>query len=146
MMAFRTPGEVWNGFPLSNLMLLGSLALLDELSVDVWENTTRSNGDTAQELVQFFVVSDGQLNVSWDNSALLSLLGGVSGQFEDLSNEVFEDCSHVDWSTRTDLLGISTVLQETTNSANWELKPSLGTLGSSTSLLGSLTATSLSFA
>jgi hypothetical protein len=127
-------------------MLLRSLALLDELIVDVWENTTRSDGDTTQELVQFFIVSDGQLNVSWDDSALLSLLGGVSGQFENLSDEVFEDGGQIDWSTRSDLLGISTVLQESANSTNWELKPSLGTLGSSTSLLCCLTATSLSFA
>jgi hypothetical protein len=127
-------------------MFLRSLALLDELIVDVWENTTRSDGDTTQELVQFFIVSDGQLNVSWDDSALLSLLGGVSGQFENLSDEVFEDGGQIDWSTRSDLLGISTVLQESANSTNWELKPSLGTLGSSTSLLCCLTATSLSFA
>ena len=125
-------------------MLLRSLALLDELGVDVREHTARSDGDLAQELVQLLVVSDGELNVSRDDSLLLALLGGVSGELEDLGNEVLEDGGQVDRGTRADLAGIATVLQEATDAANRELQTSLSALGAGTTLLGSLSATSLS--
>ena len=106
-------------------MLLRCLALLDELGVYVRKNTTRGNSDLAQELVQLLVVSDSELNMSRDDSLLLALLGGVSGQLEDLSNEVLKDGGEVDWCTRSDLLGVASVLEEATNTADGELKTSL---------------------
>ena len=35
--------------------------------MDVWENTTLGNGDTAHELVELFVVADGELR--WRGSS-----------------------------------------------------------------------------
>ena len=126
-------------------MLLRVLALLDELSVDVREDTARGNGDLTQELVQLLVVSDGELDVSRDDSLLLALLGGVSGELKDLSDHVLEDSSQVHGGTRTDLAGESAVLQETTDAANRELQTSLRALGTSSTLLSSFAATTLSF-
>jgi hypothetical protein len=129
----------------NSLVFLGLLALLHELSVNVGEDTTGCNGDLAQELVQLLVVSDGELNVSRDDSLLLALLSGVSSELQDLSDHVLEYGSQVDWGTRTNLACITAVLQEATNSAHRELKTSLGALRSSSSLLSSFAATTLSF-
>ncbi len=126
-------------------MLLRSFALLNQLSVDVREDTAGGDGDLAQELVKLLVVSDGELNVSRDDSLLLALLGGVSSELQDLSDHVLEDSGQVHGGTRTDPAGISAVLQESSNSANRELKTSLGALRTSTSLLRSFAATTLSF-
>lgn len=62
-----------------------------ELGVDLGQDTTLGDGDTAEELVQLFVVSDGELQVSGDDSRLLVVSGGVTGQFEDFGRQVFED-------------------------------------------------------
>ena len=52
-----------------------------------------------QELVQFFVVSDGELKMSWDDSCLLVVSGSVTSQLQDFSGQVLEDGSQVDWSS-----------------------------------------------
>ena len=93
--------------------------------MNMGKDTSRGDGNLAQELVQFFVVSDCELNVSGDDSLLLALLCGVSSELQDLSDHVLQDCSQVDWGTRTNLAGITAVLQESADSANWELKTSL---------------------
>ena len=98
----------------------------DEEDVDVGENTAGSNSGVAEESVEFLIVADGQLDVSWDDSGLLVVLGGVSSEFKDLGGEVFKNCSEVNWGTSTDSFGVSAVLQETGNTTNWELKTSLG--------------------
>ena len=98
----------------------------DEEDVDVGENTAGGNSGVAKESVELLIVADGQLNVSWDDSGLLVVLGGVSSEFENLSGEVFEDCSEIDWGTSTDTFSVSAVLEETGNTTNWELKTSLG--------------------
>ena len=134
---------------LSRLHLLRGLATLalslNELGVDVGEDTTRGDRDLSEELVELLVVSDSELNVSWDDSLLLPLLGGVTGQLEDLSDEVLKDGSKIDRGASTDSLGVTAVLQKTTNSTNRELESSLGALGLGTTLLNRLSSTSLSF-
>ena len=97
--------------------------------MDVWKDTTAGNGGGAEELVKLFVVADSELDVSWDNSGLLVILGGVSGELEDLSGEVLKDGSEVHWGTGTDSLGVSALLHEAGNSSDWELKSSLGSSG-----------------
>ena len=63
--------------------------------------------------------------MSGHNSGLLVVLGSVTGELENLSSEVFEDGSEVNWSTSTDSLGVSSLLEESGDSSNWELKASL---------------------
>lgn len=67
--------------------------------VDVWQNTTLCNCDVTQQLVQLLVISDGELQVTWDDTSLLVVAGGVASQLEDLSSQVFEDSCEVDGST-----------------------------------------------
>ena len=95
-------------------------------ATDVGEDTTFGNGGVVEELVEFLVVSDGEQNVSGDDSGLLVVLGGVSGQLEHLSSEVFEDGSQVDGGTGTDAFGVVGMSEETANSADGELKSSSG--------------------
>lgn len=94
--------------------------------MDVGEDTTAGNGGVGHQLVEFLVVSDGELDVSGDNSGLFVVLGGVTGELEDLSSEVFEDGSEVDWGTSTNSLGESALLEESGDSSNGELESSLG--------------------
>jgi hypothetical protein len=54
-----------------------------ELGVDLGQDTTLRDGDTAEELVQLFIVSDGELQVSGNDSGLLVVSGSVTSQFED---------------------------------------------------------------
>ena len=110
----------WCSFGLLALFLGG-----DEEDVDVGENTTGGNSGAAEKLVEFFVVTDGQLDMAGDYSCLLVVLCGIAGKFENLSGEVLKNGSEVHWGTCTNALGVAACLQETGNATNWELKTSL---------------------
>ena len=43
------------------------------------------------DLVEFLIVSDGELQVSWDDTGLLVVTGSVTGQFQNFSGQVFQD-------------------------------------------------------
>ena len=107
-------------------LFLSFLLLWEKDGVDVWKNTTLGNGDGAEKLVQFLVVSDSKLDVSWDNSGLLVVTGGVTGKLKDLSSQVLKDGSEVHRGTSTDTGSVLTLLQESTDSSDRELKSSLG--------------------
>ena len=102
------------------------LGLGEKEDVDVGEDTTGGDGGSSHELGELFVVADGELDVSWDNSALLGVLGGVTGELEDLSGEVLKDGGKVDWGASSNAGGPSSSLHVASDSANWELKSSLG--------------------
>ena len=91
-------------------------------SADVGEDTSFSDGGVVEKLVEFLVVSDGEEDVSGDDSGLLVVLGGVSCQLEDLSSEVLKDGCQVDGSTGTDSFGVVGVSEETADSADGELE------------------------
>ena len=113
--------------PRRDLVLLGSaffVLLGEQDSVDVWQNTTSGNGDSTQELVQFFVVSDGQLKMSWDDSLFLVVTGSVASQLQDFSRQVFQDGSQVDWSSGSNSRSIVSFSQESVHSADWKLQTS----------------------
>ena len=63
--------------------------------MDVWKDTTLGNCDMAQELVQFLIVSDGELQVTRDNTLFLFIAGSVTSQLKNLGSEVFEDSSEI---------------------------------------------------
>ena len=106
----------------SNLLLFRLLGEKD--SLDVGKDTTLSDGDSREELVQFLVITDGELEMSWDDSGLLVVTGGVTSQLEDLSSEVLEDGSQVDGSASTDSLRVVSLAKESVNTTNRELKTS----------------------
>jgi hypothetical protein len=81
---------------------LGSLCLLsalgwEEFGLNEGQDTTLGDGDSSEQLVQLFVISDGQLQVSGNDTSLLVVSGGVTSQLQDLSSQVLEDGSEVDW-------------------------------------------------
>merc|ERR550514_1888539 len=102
------------------------LFVLDEGVVDHGEDSTGSDGARSHESVELLIVYDGELEVSWHDSASLVVLGGISCELENLSGEVFENGSHVDWGTGSNSGGSSRVSEVSGNSSNWELKSSLG--------------------
>lgn len=96
----------------------------EEVDVDVWENTSWSDGGGWHKSVELFIVADSELDVSWHNSGLLVVLGGVASELENLSGEVLKDGSKVHWGTSTDSLGVASLFHESSDSSDWELKSS----------------------
>ena len=90
--------------------------------MDVGEDTSLSNGDSSQELVQLFVITDGQLQMTGDDPGLLVVTSGTSGQLENLSSEVLEDGSQVDGGTSTHSLGVVSLAEESVDATDGELK------------------------
>lgn len=70
---------------LRSLCLLSALCW-EQFRLNEWQDTTLRDCDTAEELVQFFVISDSQLQVTRDNSGLLVVTSGITSQLEDLSS------------------------------------------------------------
>ena len=111
------------------LFLGGILALLgvtNEDLVDVWDNTSRSDGDVVEELVKFFIIADGKHDVTWRNTGLLVVAGSITGKFENFDSEVLEDGGHEDWSAGTDTVAIATLTEESVETTDWELETGTG--------------------
>ena len=94
--------------------------------MDVGEDTTLGDGDVTQELVQLLIVTDGELKVTGNDTGLLVVTGGITGQFEDFGSEVLEDGSQVDGSTGTDTLGVVALAEQTVDTTNGEGQTGLG--------------------
>ena len=67
--------------------------------MNVWKNTTLGNSDMAKEFVQFFVIADSELKMTWDNARLLVVASGVTSKFQNFCGQIFQDSSQVDRST-----------------------------------------------
>ena len=89
--------------------------------MDVRENTSLGDGDSSEELVQFFVVADGELDVSWRDAGSLVVLGGVARKLEELGGQVLKYRGHVDRSSSTDTLGESPLTEVSRHAADGEL-------------------------
>ena len=75
-------------------------AIFEKLTlVNVGQYTTLCDCDMSQKLVQFLIISDGELQMTGNNTGLLVVTGGVTGQLEDFCCEVFEDSCEIDGST-----------------------------------------------
>ena len=108
--------------------------------MDVRENTAGRNRDGAQELGEFLVVADGQLDVARHNSGLLVVAGSVASEFENFGGEVFKHGGEVHRSASSHSLRILSSLQVARNATDRELKSRLG--GSAHGLLAGLTLSS----
>ncbi len=67
--------------------------------VDIGQYTTLGDCDVAQELVQFLIIANSELEVARDDSRLLVVTSGITGQFENLSSKVLENGGKVNGST-----------------------------------------------
>jgi len=64
--------------------------------------------------------------VTWNDTGLLVITGGVSSQLEDFSSEVLKNSSEVDWSTSSDTLSVVSLPQKTVDTTDGESETSLG--------------------
>jgi hypothetical protein len=94
--------------------------------VNVGEDTTLGDGDVTEQLVQLLIVTDGELEMTRDDTGLLVVTGGVASQLEDLSSEVLEDGGQINGSTSTDTLSIVALAEETMDTTDGEGETSLG--------------------
>ena len=92
--------------------------------MDVWEHTTLCDGDAAHELVELFVVSDGELQVSRRDSRLLVVSCGVAGKLQDFGGEVLKHGGEVHWGAGTDSFCDGRVLEVTVDTSDRELESS----------------------
>lgn len=67
--------------------------------MDVWQDTTLCNCDVSEELVQFLIVADGELEMTRDDTGLLVVAGSVASQFENFCRKVLKDGSEVNGCT-----------------------------------------------
>ena len=94
--------------------------------MDVGKDTTLGDGDVSEKLVQLFIVADGELEMSGNDTGLLVVAGSVTGQLENLSSEVLKDSGEVDGSTGTDTLSVVALAEKTVDTADGERQTSLG--------------------
>ena len=113
----------WATYTELGLLLCTGTLLGEQHCLDVRQDTTLSNSDPSQQLVQFFIIPelimirlkdgskvvnspDGKLKMPGDDARLLVVPGSIAGQLQDLGSQVLHDCSHVHWSTGSNSLGI----------------------------------------
>jgi hypothetical protein len=93
--------------------------------VDVGKDTSGSDGNSSQESVEFLVVLDGKGDVTGNDTALLVVTGGVSGEFEDLGTEVFEDGSQINGGSGSHTGGVLSLSEVTSDTTDGELQTCL---------------------
>jgi hypothetical protein len=71
-------------------------------------------------------LTDSELQVTGDDTGLLVVASGVTGQLEDLGSQVLEDGSEVDRSTGTDTLSVVALPQQTVDTSDGESETGLG--------------------
>jgi hypothetical protein len=94
--------------------------------VNVGENTTLGDCDVAKQLVQLLIVTDGELEMTRDDTRLLVVAGSVASQLEDFGGKVLKDSSKVDRRTSTNTLSIVALAEQTVNTADREGETGLG--------------------
>ncbi|CAH1712261.1 unnamed protein product [Aphis gossypii] len=98
-------------------------------SLDVWQHTALGDGNTGQQFVQFFVISDGQLQMSGNDTRLLVVTGCVTGQLQNFSCQVFHDGGQVHWCSGSDTFGVVSFSQQTVDTTDRELESGTGRPG-----------------
>lgn len=102
--------------------------------LDVGQDAALRDGHSRQQLVQLFVVPDGQLQVPRDDAGLLVVPSGVSGQLEHLRGQILHDGRQIDRTTGTDPFGVVALPQQTVDPTNRELQPGTARAGLGRSL------------
>ena len=103
--------------------LLFLWGLLGEKSrVDVGKDATLGDGDLSNKLGKLFIVSDGELEVSWVDSRLFVVSGGVASELDDFSSQVLKDSGHVNGGTSANSVGPVASSKHSVDSSNGELE------------------------
>jgi hypothetical protein len=123
-----------------DLLLLWGL-LGEKSGVDVGEDATLGDGDLSNKLGELFIVSDGELEMSWSDSRLFVVSGGVASELDDFGGQVLEDGGHVDGSAGANSVGPVASSKHSVDASDGELES--GPAGSR--LLGGVLNVLLSF-
>ena len=112
--------------------------------MNIRKDTSWRNGDTAQQFVQFFIILNGQRQVTRHDAALLIVAGRISGQFQNFGAQVFQHGGQVDGRSGSHAGGVLALSQVAANAADRELEARLAGGGGGCLLVAA--ATALSFA
>jgi hypothetical protein len=88
--------------------------------VNVWQDTTLSDCDVTQKFVQFLIVTDGELQMTRDDTSFLVVPSGIASKFENFSCKVLKHGCEVYWGTSTNALSIVALSQKTVDTADRE--------------------------
>jgi len=94
--------------------------------VNIGQDASLSDSDVSKKLVQLLIVTNGELEVTGNDTRLLVVTSGVASELEDFSSEVLENGGEVDWGSSTDTLSVVALSQQTVNTTDGEGKTSLG--------------------
>ena len=78
--------------------------------MNVGKDTTLSNSNVTEKLVQFLIVADGELEMARDDASLLVVTSGVTSQLENFSSQVLKNGSEVNgraWKTTVSTMDAS---------------------------------------
>merc|ERR1719347_2458905 len=101
----------------ASLRLLGQKHCLN-----VGENSALSNGHTGQQLVKFFVITDGELQMPRDYSGLLVVSGSVTSQLQHFGSQVLHDRSKIHRSASSYSLCVLPFTEQPVDSSDGELE------------------------
>ena len=97
--------------------------------MDVRDDTTRSDGDAGEQLVELLIVADSQLDVTRDDAVLLVVTGSVARKLKNFSSQVLHDGSKVHGGTGADAGSVAALTEVTVHTADGELETGLGRTG-----------------
>ena len=80
---------------IDDLCLFGFGLLWQQDGLDVWQDTTLCDCNVSKKLVQFLIVTDGQLQMTWDDACFLVITSGVTSELKNLGSEVLEHSGEV---------------------------------------------------
>lgn len=103
--------------------------------MNVGEDSTGGNRDVAEQLVQLFVILDGQGNMTRDDTGLLVVASSVSSELEDLGAQVLQDSRQIDRGARSHACRVFSHTEVTANTTDGKLQASLGAAASGRLLL-----------
>lgn len=88
--------------------------------MDVGEDTTLGDGHMRQELVEFFIVANGELNVAGNDTLTFIFFGSIASQLKKFSDQIFEHSSQVHRGTSADTGSVAAFAQESRQTADRE--------------------------
>lgn len=89
-------------------------------------NDTSTRNRRLDQGIEFFVTTNGELQMPRRNALDLQVLAGVSRQFEHFGRQVFENGRRVDGGGGSDAVAlVDGLFQETMDATDWELQTSL---------------------
>ncbi len=112
------------------------MILISSVGFGGWFDSRAGDDRRGEEFLEFLVFLESEIDESWDDSALFLLSGDHNGDFEDFGNEVLEDSGEVDWGSNSDSVSVSSLLEESGDSSDWEGESGLGRSGALSGLGG----------